>query len=311
MVRALSKKYSNWGKWGKDDEIGALNYNTPQKIVQAAKLVNKGKVFSLSIPFGPDGPQIPRPGSGRFNPIHFMLRTGTDVVSAKEPIRIPRAADDAIIMPLQGATHWDGLSHSFDLDNRMYNGWEASLVTSRGTTKNGIERLKDKIVGRGVLLDMARYKGRDWLEPSFAITTQDLKGCVSHDRISVETGDFVLVRTGHLEKCRSEGSWEDYLGGRVPGLSLETLSWLYESRVAGIASDTGGVEVRPNQTEDVREPWHRVATPSMGLLVGEIFDLEELAKDCASDNVYEFLFVAQVLPITGAVGSPTNPLAIK
>lgn len=308
----LGKRLSNWGRWGNEDEVGTVNYVTSERVVRAAKLVSKGKCFSLSIPFDASGPQLRGGGLGRFNPIHVMLRTGSDIISGRisnRPVR--ELADDMVIMPLQCATQWDGLSHGYDLDAKMYNNRDASLVTSLGAQKNGIQNYRDKIAGRGVLLDIAKYMGIDWLEPGYGITPEDLSGCASRERVTLETGDFVLIRTGQIAQIKRRGDWGDYAGGDAPGLTLETLEWIHENRIASVAADTWGVEVRPNQTPDVSQPWHKIAIPRMGLLVGEIFDLDELAEDCSADSIYEFFFVAPVIPFTGAVGSPVNPIALK
>ena len=108
------------------------------------------------------------------------------------------------------------------------------------------------------------------------------------------------------------GSWDGYPGGDAPGFAFETLEWIKHTELAALASDTWGCEVRPNETEDgINQPWHWITIPIMGMTMGEIFYLKDLADDCAADKVYEFLFVAPAIPITGAVGSPINPLAIK
>ena len=110
----------------------------------------------------------------------------------------------------------------------------------------------------------------------------------------------------------NDGSWDGYAGGDAAGLAFETLDWIFEKKIAGYASDTWGNEVRPCETdENINQPWHWIAIPIMGLTMGEIWYLKDLAEDCESDKVYEFMFVGPALPITGAVGSPVNPLAIK
>ena len=111
--------------------------------------------------------------------------------------------------------------------------------------------------------------------------------------------------------CRARESWGTYAGGDAPGLSLLTAPWLHQREIAALCTDTWGVEVRPNEISDVRQPLHRVAIPYIGLLLGEIFFLDDLAADCAADGVWEFLFAGSPLPITGGVGSPINPLAVK
>jgi kynurenine formamidase len=307
VIREAAVRTSNWGKWGPDDQLGAVNYITPEKVVQAAGLVRRGKVFSLAMPFDENGPQT---GRGRMNPTLAMRRTGTDF--AAEAFRTPSGigfADDMLTTSLQAATHWDALSHIFDR-GRMWNGHSAAEVTSLGAQRNGVEHLRDRIVSRGVLLDIARYKGVEWLEPGYAIGEDDLLGCLAAEGVTAGTGDIVLLRTGQMGYCKTHG-WGTYAGGDAPGLSFYTVDWLHRTELAGVASDTWGVEVRPNELANCPQPLHQVMIPHIGLLVGELFDLEELAADCAADGCYEFLFVAAPLPITGAVGSPINPQAIK
>jgi len=301
------QRYSNWGRWGPDDQLGCVNYITPDKVLQAASLVRQGKIISLALPYDSQGPQK---GGRRFNPIRTMVLTGTDHLSGAQSY--PRGmgvADDIVIMPLQAGTQWDSLAHIFHR-GRMWNGYSAAEVTAAGAQRNAIHNLRDRIVTRGVLLDVACYNGVDHLEAGYAITPDDLDGAARAEGVTVEEGDIVLVRTGWMAHCRSLG-WGDYAGGDAPGLGLETIPWLHERRIAGVATDTWGVEVRPNQLPDSFQPWHIVAIVYMGLLVGEIFALDELAADCAADGVYEFMFVGPPLPFTGAVGSPLNPLAIK
>ena len=308
-VKALADKYKNWGRWGDDDQLGTLNYITPQKIVDASGLVKQGKVVSLAIPFDDNGPQT---GSfGRFNPIHFMLQDGGDVsIGAQDHLPNIQYTDDAVTMPLQCATQWDALAHIL-YRGKMYNGYEAHHVNSTGAKKNGMENAKDKIVSRGILLDIPRYKGKQWLEPGEAIYPEDLDGAAAMGKVSVGTGDIVLVRTGQIGQVRADGSWGEYSGGSAPGLGVDCAQWICEHEVAGYATDTWGTEVIPNETPDIFQPLHMILIVHAGVLVGEIFDLEGLAEDCANDGVYEFLFVAPPLPITGAVGSPINPQAIK
>src|SRR2546426_337010 len=226
-LRDAAEKYKNWGKWGPHDEIGTLNHTRPEDIVAAARLVKKGKVISLALNFdnnGPQGAKSSYPAMGRINPVHTMLRTGTDAYSGVLDKRGIRAADDMVVMPLQCGTQWDGLGHVF-YENSMWNG---------------------------------------------------------------------------------------YAGGDAPGFAFETLEWIQRTELAALASDTWGCEVRPNETEaGINQPWHWITIPMMGMTMGEIFYVKELAEDCAADKVYEFLFVGPAIPITGAVGSPTNPLAIK
>src|SRR6476660_2792651 len=185
------KALSNWGRWGKDDQIGTLNHVTPADIVAAAKLIKRGKAFALGIPLGQSGPF-----GKRWNPIHTMLATGTDALAGRQTGLL--YADDALNLPIQSATHWDSLGHIFYHD-KMYNGHHASAVDSNGLSKLGIEHAKDKLVGRGVLLDIARWRKVDSLEDGEGISNDDLDACAEAQKVEIRKGDFVIVRTGQME----------------------------------------------------------------------------------------------------------------
>ena len=249
---------------------------------------------------------------GRWNPIHTMLATGTDAAAGNQDVPSPylRYADDAINMPCQASTQWDALCHIF-LDDKMYNGFDAKLVDARGAKKLGIEHVRDKMAGRGVLLDIARHKGVESLDDGYAITNADLDACAKAQGVDVRKGDFVIVRTGHQERCLTKNDWHGYAGGDAPGVAFETCYWIREHDIAAICTDTWGCEVRPNETNEANQPWHWVVIPAIGISMGEIFYLKELADDCAADKVYEFFFTAPPLHLPGAAGSPINPQAIK
>ncbi|MGW0908568.1 cyclase family protein [Streptomyces sp. NPDC002853] len=309
-VAEAAKAYSNWGRWGADDRLGTLNFLTPAKRLQGAALIRRGVSFSLAQPFDMNGPQ--RGWRRRTNPVHTMLDTGADAALGTQGL--PHGiggADDVVSMPLQCSTQWDGLGHIFD-HGKAWNGRDAATtVTSDGDLVTGIEHMAAHIAGRGVLLDVGRAIGHDGeLDDGFAITADHLEATARAQGVSVERGDIVLVRTGQLARVRREG-WGEYAGGPAPGLSFTTAEWLHRGEIAAIATDTWGFEVRPNEFESAFQPLHQVVIPNMGLLVGEMWDLEALGEDCATDGIHEFFLAAPPLPITGAVGSPINPLAVK
>ncbi len=307
-IQAMAERVKNWGMWGPDDELGTLNYIKPADLVKAASLVRKGKAFSLGLDFNQFGPQ--KGWGGRFNPIHTMLATGTDAVAGRQESMQIQYADDMVTMPLQCGTQWDALGHIF-YGGKMWNGYDARLVDSTGAKKNGIEKTRDRMVGRGVLLDVARCKGGDYLEDGYGIGNDDLDACAQAQGVEVRRGDFVIVRTGQMEHCLARGDWGGYASGDAPGLRFETAEWIHKKQIASICCDTWGCEVRPNESTKAFQPWHWVVIPMMGITMGEIFYLKDLAADCRKDKVYEFLFCAPPLPITGAVGSPINPIAVK
>jgi kynurenine formamidase len=306
------QRYRNWGRWGADDRLGTVNFIDEAKRRRAAGLVRRGTSFSLSQSFDMDGPQ--NGWRRRTNPVHTMLDTGTDAAAGKQgfPHGIG-GADDVIAMPLQCSTQWDGLGHIFD-HGMAWNGRAAAdVVTSDGDLVTGIEHLASPVVSRGVLLDVGRAIGTDGeLPDGFAITEDHLATTVAAQGPSstVERGDIVVVRTGRLSRARRDG-WGDYAGGPSPGLSFWTAGWLHRTEIAAIATDTWGFEVRPNEFPNAFQPLHQIAIPNMGLLIGELWDLDALAGDCADDGVYEFLLAAGPLKVTGAVGAPLNPLAVK
>ncbi len=311
-VAETAKRVSNWGRWGPDDVRGTMNFLDDSKRREAAALVVDGTSFSLSQPFDMDGPQ--RGWRRRTNPVHTMLDTGTDAVLGDQGL--PHGiggADDVVAMPLQCSTQWDGLGHIFD-HGVAWNGRPANeVVTSAGDLVTGIETVADVIAGRAVLLDLGRALGTDGeLPDGFAITQAHIEQTIEQQGASstVGRGDIVLVRTGQFARTRREG-WGEYAGGPAPGLSFTTADWLHQSEIAGIATDTWGFEVRPNEFHNAFQPLHQVAIPHIGLFLGEMWDLDALAADCAEDGVYDFWLTAAPLPVTGAVGAPVNPIAVK
>jgi kynurenine formamidase len=314
-VREMCATYSNWGRWGADDQRGTLNLITPECVVAAAALVRRGRSISLALPYDESGPQSG--AFNRFNPIHLMVRDGADALAGSAVRdfyggvdRHFRGTDDVVIMPLQCGTQWDALSHVV-FDDKIYNGYGADVVGSRGALRNDVRNGSDSLVGRGVLLDLPRTLGVPWLEPGTVIGAAELDRAVALAGVTVGAGDILLVRTGQIAQVRADGAWGDYVGGSAPGLGLSAVEWLTRHDIAAVATDTFGLEVRPNETADVMQPLHIVLLVHVGMWLGEIFDLEVLAADCADDGVYEFLFCGPPLPFSRAVGSPLNPMAVK
>jgi len=311
VLRGYIADLSNWGRWGEDDILGALNLVGPEEVLRAVATVESGRTISCTLPLDQSGPQR---GFLRNNPRNVMVATGTDHVSGAQdelPAGLGPAhgfgrSDDMLIVPNQAGTAWDALSHVF-WEGQMWNGRSASLVSSHGAATNGIEGYAGKMIMRGVLLDVARSKQVDALEPGYAITVEDLEGAAEFGGVEVIKGDAVLVRTGHLWARR--GEWGDFAGGPTPGLSVHTAPWLHGKDVAAVATDTWALEVRPSEL-GVFQPLHIIALVHIGLALGEIFDLDELASACAELNRYQFLLAAPTLPITGASGSPTAVIAV-
>jgi kynurenine formamidase len=312
LVDDYIERYSNWGRWGDEDSIGTLNFVGPEQVLAAVATVRHGRTVNCSLPLDQRGPQ--RPQLLRDNPRTIKVATGTDHVSGAQdqlPAGLGPAngfgrSDDITILPNQAGTAWDGLAHIF-WKGHMWNGKSAALVSSGGAAANGVEHYAGKMVFRGVLLDMPKALEVESLAEARPITIEDLEKAEEQAGVRVGRGDCILLRTGFMKARR--GNWGDYVQGPAPGLSVHTIPWLYEREVAAIAADTWGLEVQPNEI-GVFNPIHIVGLVHMGLAMGEIFDFEELAVVCAELGQYEFLYVAPVLPITGASGSATGAIAI-
>lgn len=300
--RSIGRRVSNWGRWGADDERGTVNLITPERLVAAAGLVRTGRIFDLGIPFDANGPQ---PGGGRINPVRLMSETGADQVFPGAF----RYADDYVFMPLQGASQWDGLAHVY-YDDQLYNGYPASDVGPHGAKHDSIDKQGKGIAGRGVLLDIARLKGRDWLDLGTVITPDDLEEAEREHGVRVGAGDILLFRTGWRRKFLTDHDAAGFMAGE-PGLGMACAQWLHDREVAAVCSDNWAIEVLPGEIEGEVLNVHMVLIRDMGMTLGEILDFEELSADCAADGVYEFFFCAPPLKFTAAVGSPINPLAMK
>ena len=302
---------SNWGRWGATDEVGTANLITPEAIVAAARLVRRGVVFSCAIPLDEKGPVYP----GRLPPKHVMTLSGADYAAGQRGIGSDpeggiKFADDYIFAALQCSTQWDALSHAWYGD-QLYNGVSEKEIRGTGARKLGIDKLYRHFVGRGVLIDLPRaINDGERLAQGYAITAADLDRALEATRTGMQPGDIVLVRTGHLPWFYTLKDKREFWTG-APGLGRTTVTWLHGHDVAAVAMDTVAIEVQPAEGEGGYLPLHGALLRDLGLSLGEMFDLEALAADCAADGVYEFLFVGQPLRITGAVGSPINPLAIK
>jgi kynurenine formamidase len=299
----LAKKVNNWGRWGPDDELGTLNLVTPDVVRKAVATIERGHALTLGLPLSLDGPQtgaIP----GRLNPLRTMVAINTPLTGDPSQFCF---SDDVVVMGLQAATHWDALAH-VSYDGRLYNGFAASTVTASGAARCGIDKVSS-LLGRGVLLDVARAQAVDRLAPGYPITADDLDAAEAQAGVTVEPGDIVLVRTGHI-RLLHKGDKAAY-GGATPGLSTQTVEWFHARDVAAVATDTLAFEVFPCERDDMLVPVHLLHLVEMGLTQGQNFDLEALAADCAADGRYSFFLDATPQPFVAGLGSPVNPVVVK
>jgi kynurenine formamidase len=297
-------RLSNWGRWGEDDQRGTLNFLTSDRLVEAARLITDGKVFELSISIGQDGPNR---GGQRWNAVHTMSL----LPGERFPSHLLEVADDLISMPLQATTQWDSLAH-VGYGGYLYNGVPSSEITAlSGAPRNGIDKQSPGPIGRGILLDAARHRGVEWLETGdAAITAIELAEIASTQGVEVRQGDIVLVRTGWRRKAVVEGWSADWIE-KNPGLHPDCAEWLHSHEVTAVCSDNHSLEVVPMIDPATVFPLHGIIIRDLGMMIGEMFDLEELSADCAADNRWDFFFCAPPLRVANGVGSPISPVAIK
>jgi kynurenine formamidase len=302
-LRELAATVNNWGRWGADDERGTLNLITDAVRARGASCVRAGKAFSLALPLSAGGPQLGQT-PGRTNPHRWMISINEALPGDRSGLGIN---DDAALMGLQAATHWDALAH-VSFGGRLYNGFSASTVTGNGAARCGIDKV-GVVAGRGVLLDVAAAKGADRLDAGDAISGADLDATERQAGLDVLPGDVVLVRTGQIRLLR-EGRRTEY-PVPCPGLSLSAVEWFRRHDVAAVATDNYVFEVYPYENAGLRLPVHRLCLVEIGLMLGENWDLEALSADCAADRVYEFLLTATPEPFVGGLGGPVHPVAVK
>src|SRR4051795_5114550 len=296
----LPQAVNNWGRWGSDDERGTLNLLTSARVVEAAALVRDGKTFSLAIPLSEDGPQLGFV-AGRTNPSRTMVAVHEPLGGDADGVRFN---DDAVQMGLQAATHWDALAH-VSYAGRMYNGFPPSVVSDAGAAHLGAERI-GAVVGRGVLLDVARAAGVSRLDGGVALTSDDLNSAEELAGVTVGEGDIVLLRTGQMQLLHSGDRMAYAIS--TAGPSMQTVRWFHGRGVAAVATDNLSFEVFPGDVDGLMLPVHMLHVVEMGLMQGQNFDLEALSADCAADGRYEFLLSATPEPFVGGCGAPVVPV---
>lgn len=306
-------KLSNWGRWGADDRLGTLNLITPQKRVAASQLVEDGDVVSLAWKL--DTVAQPEHTSG--SPQRLFVLTGEGL--GDEARVVPRGLDpnDRVASAVEyigyvfhgySVTHLDALSHVF-WDGKMYNGAPAELVTSAlGATTLDVTCVKEGMVTRGILVDVPRHRGVDWLEPGESVTGDELAAILDAQGVEVAEGDALLLRTGYGRRKLEKGPENVGAVGRA-GWHASCLPLFHELGVALIGADTAQ-DVVPSGYQQLRMPVHSVGLVAMGLYMMDNMNLEALSGKCASTGRYVFELVVSAIPFAGATGSPVNPLAI-
>ncbi len=295
----LFEQCKNWGRRGSDDERGTLNYITEEKRAKAGALVRRGVAVSCALPLATESTPGVAPQVS-----HFMIRAG-DVEGAAGSADYIGIASHSVSI-----THLDALCHVFH-DGRMYNDRPASMVTSAGALVNSILVGEDGIVGRGVLLDIPRLSGRDWLDAGEAIYVEDLEAAEASQGLRVEEGDILLVSTGRHKRRAAAAEAEYGVGDLLAGLHGSCLPWLHERRVALLGGD-GVSDVVPTGFlgQGRRQPIHGIGIPAMGMQLIDNCDFGALSEKCAELRTWEFLLTVAPLRLPGGTASPVNPIAL-
>ena len=298
-VDQIASEVRNWGRWGPDDERGALNLITDAKRSAALALIDGSRVVSCALPL----PVGESPGNIR--PVtHHMLMAG----DAAADEGLSWTGDYFAIAPHgMATTHLDALCHVVS-DGKIYNGFDRSEVRSTGTQKNSIMSGKDGIIGRGVLLDIPALKGVEWIEPGTPIYAEDLTAAEERQGVHVEEGDILLIGTGRDARRESEGAW-DFRELGLAGLYADCLAWLRGRDIAMIGCD-GVSDVLPSGVEGSPQPIHEVLIAHMGIHLIDNMALDRLTAACRDLNRYTFAMFLAPLRLERGTASPVNPLAV-
>jgi kynurenine formamidase len=293
-VARWSKELSNWGRWGKDDQLGAANLITPEKRKQAAALVKEGVSVSLARDLETERSQ--------YNPSPF--KHTVNFLGSPEKAEIVL---DTFELNYHGYahTHLDALCHFFP-GGKMYNGFGREQITAKGAAKDSIVALKNGVFTRGLLFDIPRLKGLPYLEPGTPIYPKDLEQWATRAGLQVSAGDVIFIRTGRWARQKRMGVWN--VGQKSAGLYASCLPWIRRHDLAMIGSDAA-TDVMPSGVAGVGQPIHEVVLPVFGMPIFDNCDLEELSETAAKYNRWEFLLTAAPLRVVGGTGSPLNPIA--
>jgi kynurenine formamidase len=308
----LANSPKNWGKWGDADEVGSLNYLTPQVVLQAAGSIRSGKTFTLQVKMAnPEGDPVwpGRSGAVRINLMdegHFMVGKGVETPGGAH------YADDYMTCFLQGSTQYDALGHVW-YDDQIWNGYDAK-TTIGGLEKASVCAIAERgVVGRGILIDIARWRGKSYLDPGETFTHEDLQACAAAQGTEIQQRDILLVRTGWIGKFYEVSNEEFYADFVEPGLtySPELVEWFQRMEIPNLVTDTIANEVTVDPGSGCVLPLHNALMRNLGVTLTEIAWLDDLAADCAEDGQYTFLYTAAPLKIVNGTGAPVNPVVIK
>jgi len=303
-LAAMYGSLKNWGRWGPDDQSGALNHLAPVHRRAAAALVTEG----VSVSLAHDLAQQPSP-ENPFPVHHHMLASG----DARDSNGIPgyEASRDYIGSDVHGlgVTHVDALCHMF-VEGQMYNGAPAAEVRSDGARRNSVMALSAGLVGRGVLLDIAALAGVEYLRHDTLVTVADLEAAEAAAGIRVSSGDILMIATGRDALRRARGGVLNPGADGMAGLHPECLPWLHERQIAVLGSDGISDPMPGLGIPQWPFPVHQIGIVAIGLHLIDNMALGELAHRCRAVGRWAFLFTLAPLRIEGGTGCPVNPIAL-
>lgn len=302
----MMTELSNWGRWGAEDQLGCLNLITPQKVIQASQLVTSGQTISCARPITTE------PASDiTYQVQRFMVDSGegraTDTVE-RQINRKGAAEFIGMVFHGQTITHIDALSH-YSWRGLMYNGFPADLVTSKdGALSHSIESTGQGIVTRGVLLDIAKLKGKKWLNADEPVLPEDLDAAEKAQGVTVGEGDILLVHTGNYERRKAEGPVDSLQP--MTACQVACAPWFKQRGIAMLGTDTSN-DVRPTHYPKVTtSPMHIMCLVTLGLWLIDNCNLEDLAFHCSTTHRFDFLLTLGPLKLNRVTGSPVNPIAV-
>lgn len=306
---------SNWGRWGPDDEVGSLNYLTSEEVLRGISSVRSGEVFTLQVPIGStevDGDPVwpnrtPAVRTAVMDEGFFERGEAPEV-----PVDGHRWADDRIEMYLQGSTQYDALGHLW-YDGKIWNGYDAT--TTVGSLKRAsVMAIGERgVVGRGVLIDMARHRKKEVLDHAESFTHLDVLEAAEGQGLDIQPRDILLIRTGWIGSYYRTPREEFYTDFNEPGLvySPELVEWFQSMEIPNLVTDTMANERSFDPETGIEVALHCALMRNLGVAFTEICWLDDLAAACAADGRWSFLYTAAPLKVVGASGAPVNPVVIR
>ena len=304
---------TNWGRWGTDDEIGALNYLDTEEVLRGVRAIRRAALFTLQSVMGhPHGDMV---FPGRESIQHEMVLDRDSYEPGGSGPQFKGGicySDDRATLYLQASTQYDALGHAW-YDDTVWNDRSAATTNGGSMSWASILPIAERgIAGHGVLLDLARHRNKPWLEKGETFDHNDLEEVAAAQGVQIQDKDILVLRTGWPQYWYSVPHSEFYENLVEPGLrySRELIEWMHHKKIPNLVADTMGIETTLDPETKIALPLHAALLRNLGISFTEVAWLDDLANSCAQHEQWDFLYTAAPLKITGAAGSPVNPLVI-